>query len=201
MDHQSGARQENVSVRIGGLYALQRIAKDSKDDLPTIIDVIRVFLIHPPYQKEWREWEEKTKKHSKENKQDLSNKPSLSDAEYILCPDIHVAIRIYKKLNPNNLPPLRDVDWHGFNLDRIDLSNLDLTQAQLSNASLFACNLHNIILNHAQLLKTDLRYANLENSHFYKAWCHTTLFYENNISFTDFSTISFYQKDADEFSF
>jgi len=134
--------KENVSVRIGGLYALQRIAKDSKDDLPTIIDVIRTFLIHPPYQKEWEK---------RDNPQEhLPN---------IRCPDVCIGIEILKNLCPEETIKLHGAWWGAFNLSGINLSKLDLTLADLSDANLNHATCNNSDLSNTHLLGADLHYT------------------------------------------
>jgi hypothetical protein len=173
--------RENVSVCIGGLYALQRIAKDSKDDLPTIIDVIRAFLIHPPYQKEWREWEKWAQEPPKD-------RPKL----YIPCPDIKIAISLFKELTPYNRPSLQYANWHALDLINTDLSNLDLQDANMSDARLLKSNFRNTNLYQAAFRNSDLRATNFQTANLqHIKTSNITLFLFNNISAANLTDTGF----------
>jgi len=42
---------DKLAVRIGGIYALERVARDSERDYPTVIEVLTAFVREPPLER------------------------------------------------------------------------------------------------------------------------------------------------------
>jgi hypothetical protein len=126
-----------VTVRIGGMYALKRIAEDSPDrDHLAVMDVLTHFIRHPPYASEQVEIMRST------------DPDYLVDQEWINCPDVVAAIEIISTKNPHQ----EYVE---------DEQNYDLT---LSHANLSCLRLVDVELQYQHLTGADLRGANLTSS-------------------------------------
>ncbi|MFD0034914.1 pentapeptide repeat-containing protein [Streptomyces sp. NPDC127172] len=159
-------------VRIGGLYALQRIAQDSPRDAPTIAQVISAYLrSHAPLPQKGTTAPAHptndvaaalsilTRPLAKDEPADLSQ-TELSGAN-LLPPIVHKITRShleganlsYADLERANLSL---VDLEGANLQGADLSKADLRNANLEGANLMFADLSN-----AALLGVNLKGASL----------------------------------------
>jgi len=127
---------DNISIRLGGIYALERIAKDSERDHWTIMEVLSALV--------------------RENapvKDDLEEKKAEGEQQLQkLCTDIQAALTVIGSRNPD--------------LDQgvIDLSNTDIRGANLIEAKLPKANLSGAKLQGAMLCKADLQRANLSEA-------------------------------------
>jgi uncharacterized protein YjbI with pentapeptide repeats len=149
------------TIRIGGIYALERIANDSPRDAWTIMEVLSSFI---------------------RGKQDIKGQdtfqpsPIRTDAQAALTVIKRRSIELedstkYLDLSFTNLHEANLVDG---NFDRIRLNNSILTQADLrkanlnlanlSNANLSNANLSNAKLNDTNLIQTNLTHANLSST-------------------------------------
>ncbi len=169
---------DRVAVRIGGLYALKRIAEDSVErDHLAVMDVITNFIRQPPYAKEQREAAERDSAlrafriKSAEEKADSGQNdgadqtavaavppPKVAAApppkpESIDCPDVVAAIQIIQG---------RNEDQKAFENKRG--YRLLLFRASLSYFRLPEVDLHIFALARADLMGASLRGANLRNA-------------------------------------
>jgi hypothetical protein len=123
---------KSEEVRIGGLYALQRIAQDSPRDAPTIVQVVSAYVrSHAPLPK-------------------MGTKGPARPAN-----DVAAALGILGHPLAKNA----FVDLHLTNLDGADLTRADLTGANLYGASLVHANLERANLTGAGMEASDLSYA------------------------------------------
>ena len=143
---QLGNKEE--TIRIGGIYALERIANDSPRDGWTIMEVLSSFI--------------RGKQSIKG--QDTSIVPTIrTDAQAALTvidrrqTDLEND-RQYLDLSLTNL---HEANLVGAKLDRAKLNNSILTQADLRGANLTNANLSNTNLNGANLTNAKLDRANL----------------------------------------
>ncbi|WP_311447098.1 pentapeptide repeat-containing protein [Frankia nepalensis] len=113
---------ENITVRLGGIYALERIAKDSPDDQRTVVEVVSAFV------------REKARPSAP-----APAGPATPAGPRRLEPDVQAALTILGRL------PLRR------GVHRADLTDADLTGAELSSANLAEARLHRTNLTGAQL--------------------------------------------------
>jgi uncharacterized protein YjbI with pentapeptide repeats len=138
------------TIRIGGIYALERIANDSPRDAWTIMEVLSSFI---------------------RGKQDIKGQdtsqpsPIRTDAQAALTVIKRRSIELedsskYLDLSFTNLHEANLVDG---NFDRIKLNNSILTQAD-SNANLNNANLSNAHLNDTNLIQANLTNANLSST-------------------------------------
>jgi hypothetical protein len=154
---------DNLGIRLGGIYALERIAVDSPPDQRIVVEVLSAFvrtrstdtaLRTPPAT-------------------DTTRPPPARPAA-----DIRAAIQVLGRLPQQPGVPRADLtgaDLTGpaslaeLNLARADLSGVDLSgaalaQAWLAMADLTGTDLHNADLTRAQLSRTTLAYTRLENT-------------------------------------
>lgn len=206
-----GSRSEDV--RLGGIYALQRIMQDSPRDQPTIIVVLCAYV----------------RDHAM-----LKAQISPTEITHPLTADIQAALTVIGDRNSDfdstktivdlrntdlvdadlSNSDLADADLDGADLDGADLSNhTDLTAATLRNAHLTGANLigtnltsANLAgadlrrtvgdpnLSYADLDKADLSSANLFNANLRSANLNNSNLRDTNLSYTDLREATF--KDA-----
>lgn len=157
-------------VRIGGIYSLERIAKDSPKDHWTIMEVLTAYVRQnsplPPKGKVASPipidiqsaltviGRRNSKQESADKRLDLSSS-NLSGAD-LFSADLRGANLRYADLSRAYL--IRA------DLFSADLSTADLSTADLSTADLIAADLRYANLRYANLSGADLRYANLRDA-------------------------------------
>lgn len=173
---------EKVDVRIGGIYALELVARDSGRDHPTVIEVLCTFIReHSPGAQPFEE-----------PGSYLSSKPA---------PDVQAALTVIGRRDPRH--DLRPIDLSGLNLARAhfvganlvrasfdgtclagaDFTNANLSYAWLSGATLAGAHLHHASLDHAEL-GADLRNAGLWRATLTHAHCENADFtYADDVPF------------------
>jgi Pentapeptide repeats (8 copies) len=153
---------KGLEVQIGGIYALERIARDSPRDHPTIMEVLTAFI----------------RDHSSE--QWPPAEPGAEGTpERLTRPDVQAAVRVVSRrdaqrdilpidLTRANLTraaltraalsgaDLRGADLRGANLPFAHLDGANLTLARLTGADLTRTDLTNATLDHADLTGADL---------------------------------------------
>jgi Pentapeptide repeats (9 copies) len=135
---------DKPDVRIGGIYALERVARDSRQDhYPAVMDVLTTFV----------------RVHSHEPRPS----PATSGMRSTL-PDVQAAIRSIGRLQDGRELNLAGADLTDAILDYADLSNAWLQEAIFSNASA-----HDAKFIKARLQKADFTKANLTNTDFTNA--------------------------------
>jgi hypothetical protein len=145
---------ENLDVRIGGIYALGRIAANSPDDRSTVQYVLGAFI------RGHASWPV--------GRPDGPEHPTPTVDEHFprltaRAPDIHAAASLLARR-----PPSRDAgklylsrtDLRGFAFDDARLEETEMRHANLARASLRRAR-----LDRANLSDTDLRGADLEGAH------------------------------------
>ncbi|WP_170990949.1 pentapeptide repeat-containing protein [Herbidospora galbida] len=172
---------EIVEVRLGGLYALNRIAIDSEKDTSTIQNVMAAFVRNRDFCKQ---------KIGDDPCAPLNLKGRLAAGiERISVPaDVRAALELACSLQPPALEDnvyyvpinlagvrfreadlldasLRGADFTRADLASADLGNADLTSADMSEANLTNTNLNNAFLTNAILFEADLASADLTNAH------------------------------------
>lgn len=146
---------DKIDVRIGGIYALERIARDSAKDQPTVIEVLTTFV----------------REYSREHAPSTRERPTV----------IEVLTTFVREHSPGhasgaNLAPSRPDDVaaavtvvarRNSRYDRgniIDLTGADLSYARLPAASLRGWLFFEAVLTGANLSGADLRYATLTSA-------------------------------------
>jgi hypothetical protein len=145
---------DKPEVRLGGIYALERLMRDSASDQPTIMETLAVYVRqHAP--------------------RDLESLPRQAESQvghpHRLAEDVQAILTVLSRrrfVNNEGEISLANTNLTGGRLNRArlshaDLSGADLTGADLSGASLRGANLSGANLTGAHLIETRLVDANL----------------------------------------
>jgi uncharacterized protein YjbI with pentapeptide repeats len=144
-----------LDVRLGGIYALERITKDSPADRATVAEVLSAYVrTHSP-------WPPRLEGQAVVESP-LRDIPELR----VRAPDVQAALTVLSrnKLHETAHPrlDLGQTDLRKAELFGFQLESADLEQAHLEGASLMYANLKKAYLREAQLTGAQLSYANLE---------------------------------------
>jgi uncharacterized protein YjbI with pentapeptide repeats len=131
---------KGLDVRIGGIYALERIARDSPRDHPTIMEVLAAFI----------------REHSRE--QWPPAEPGAAPPEHRTRPDVQAAATVIGRRTVRH-------DSQPVNLGSADLILADLTGAHLTGAYLTGAHLTGAYLTGAYLAGAHLILADLTGAH------------------------------------
>jgi uncharacterized protein YjbI with pentapeptide repeats len=164
---------DKLDVRLGGIYALERIAKDSRQDHPTVVEVLSAFV---------REHSNSTHSDSgpstvtvlssspqsdsgstAERQDDGKQRPTTPQP----TTDVRAAVRVLGRLP--SLPNVSRADLSSAQLSRADLGVVNLRKANLRKANLEEANLGGANLEEANLEEANLRAANLRAAHLREA--------------------------------
>ena len=152
--------QKGLDVRIGGIYALERMARESPSYHPTVIEVLAAIV----------------REHSRERWPEAE--PGGEPPERRTRPDVQAAVTVIGRRNREyddrrtinlagaTLPraDLIDANLSGAALYGTDLSGAELIRADLSGANLRGAILSSTILNNASLRQADLRGAKFDDA-------------------------------------
>lgn len=135
-------------VRMGGVYALQRLMKDSQEDRSTIRSVLAAYV-----------------------RTHAQDKPPTRSDRTRLAVDVEAALIVAAPSPTNGRDPfdLRNADFHNRNLNNINLTGanltgVNLTDAHLKSANLTGANLTGAHLTDAHLSRADLPGADLRGA-------------------------------------
>jgi uncharacterized protein YjbI with pentapeptide repeats len=145
---------KELDVRIGGVYALERIARDSAKDHPTVMEVLTAFI----------------RMHSREPWSPPD--PGSPAQERSIRPDVQAAVTVVRRRDAKrDIQPidLAGADLTGVTLTGADLPRADLTGANLTGANLTDADLHHATLHHADLTGADLTDADLTGANLPRA--------------------------------
>jgi Pentapeptide repeats (8 copies) len=175
---------DKLDVRIGGIYALERIARDSARDHPTVMQVLTAFIrVHSRDQWPPRGF-------------------GGDQQERSISPDIQAAVKVVGSRDPThdirevNLAhaylkhaDLIGVDFARANLADVCLVSATLASADLSGADLADANLSSADLSSADLTGTHLARANLSNANLGLARLVGTVLNNANLMQADLSSV------------
>ena len=143
-----------LDVRIGGIYALERVAHDSPRDHPTVMEVLAAFV----------------REHSREQwPSPADNEPGTGPPERMTRPDVQAAVTVIGRRETAHdrqsvnlgAATLTGADLTGANLTRANLTRTDLTGADLTGADLSGADLTGAKLARAKLTGAKLTGAKL----------------------------------------
>ena len=138
---------DNMAIRLGGIYALERLAKDSDTDHARVMDVLTAYV------------RENAPRHAQDAPQAAKPNKPTTDIQAILT-----VIGRWKTPGNNRHTARLDLNHTrlvGANLRRADLTRADLTGADLTGADLSMADLTDANLVDANLLGVNLTGANL----------------------------------------
>ncbi|MBD2300823.1 pentapeptide repeat-containing protein [Nostoc sp. FACHB-190] len=175
---------DKIEVRLGGIYTLERIAKDSPSDHWTIMEVLTAFV------------RENAKLIEDSNVQSakifideyLDNKTQKKELHKVHL-DIQETIIVIARNNPDN-NQRKNLNLSNINLIQADLCGALLKEINLSRANFLGANLSNADLSGANCLgvnfsKADLSNANLSVANLFGANFEEARFSEANLTRAD----------------
>ncbi|MBE9156330.1 pentapeptide repeat-containing protein [Nodosilinea sp. LEGE 06152] len=127
---------EKLEVRLGGIYSLERIARDSKADHSVVMEVLTAFV--------------RTRGAPKE------------EGEKPLSQDIQSTLTVIGRRTP--IENEQTIDLSGANLSGANLSGANLSKANLSGANLLSANLLSANLFGANLCEANFFSTNLSDA-------------------------------------
>ncbi|PSB28815.1 pentapeptide repeat-containing protein [Stenomitos frigidus] len=151
---------DKIEVRLGGIYALERIAQDSVRDHWTIMEVLTAFV------RERSPVEPIQKPQVKESFAEHYLQPQ-SETEAKLMPvtkDVQAALTVIGRREVKNDPDQKSLDLSDTNLNSADLYRAQLEGAKFEGANLKSANLEGGSLKSAFLGNADLSGALLHNA-------------------------------------
>ncbi len=135
---------DKLDVRIGGIYALERVARDSGSDHPTVMEVLAAFI----------------REHSREQWPVPEPGMSPARAHPFPRPDVQAALTVIGRRDVKQDQDQRDIDLTAAVLPSALLFGADLTRVRLVSANLR----HAIVHSSAKLTDADLRNADLSGA-------------------------------------
>jgi hypothetical protein len=141
---------KEIDVRIGGIYALERVALDSDRDHPTVMEVVATFV----RDRSPEQWPLPTVHQAGAEPPERETRPDVQAAATIIG---RRRIRYDRRRQPINLS--------GAHLNRADLNYAHLDGAHLSGAHLDGAHLFLAHLNGANLKRAHLNGADLKLAH------------------------------------
>jgi uncharacterized protein YjbI with pentapeptide repeats len=149
---------ENLDVRLGGIYALERIANDSPQDRATVVEVLTAFVRdHAPWPPRRRD----------QPGEDIPIKdlPPLRG----WAADVQAALTVLGRRKPSIGPAqqldLTAIDLRGADLRGAKLQRADFFQARLQGATLLEAQLQEATFRAAWMQRAFLRQAQLQRAH------------------------------------
>ena len=129
---------DKVSIRLGGIYALERIARDSVEDHWPVMQVLMDCVPKRP----------------------SPDKQPLGDpSERSVPADVQAILMVLGRLNTQHADPGRRL-----NLRRADIRGADLTEVNFQRAILIEAHFSNVLLNYANLQKANLTLADFRST-------------------------------------
>jgi uncharacterized protein YjbI with pentapeptide repeats len=135
---------DELDVRIGGIYALEGVARASASDHPAVMEVLTAFIREHPH------------------KPLRPPDPGRLEQEQWVRPDVQAALTVVALRKKER--DIRPIDLTGANLNCADLHGAILHGADLTGAHALFANLNSTRLHRANLHGADLRTANLKRA-------------------------------------
>jgi hypothetical protein len=150
----------NLAVRLGGIYALERIARDSEQDHWAVMEVLTAFVREYSHGSSNPPWAWVSRLFAKDQSpQDRPESKPPTDIQAILTV-VRRRTRTFGNGETQRLD-LRNADLQGADLAGAQLQGVLLVGAQLQRADLAGAQLYNAILGRAQLQRAFMPYAQL----------------------------------------
>ncbi|MUG96935.1 hypothetical protein F7734_33185 [Scytonema sp. UIC 10036] len=170
---------ENIHVRLGAIYALERISKDSDKDYWQIMEILTAYVReispYPPRDKADKDkannkplWESVLSIHQKDNHptttDDQKDIPSTGT-------DIQAVLTVLSRRNSIYTQKEKyRLDLSNSNLREANFDDINLIRANLNGTYLREAFLNRAFLNHAQILCAHLNGARLHKAHLSEAY-------------------------------
>jgi uncharacterized protein YjbI with pentapeptide repeats len=171
---------DKLEIRLGGIYALERIARDSPRDHWPIMEVLTAFVREQTCVKD----DESTTR-SVNTLDSFEILRPRTDIQAILTV-IGRRVRTYGNGEDQKLN-LAEIDVRGANLRGVHLEGANLVKAHLEKADLRDAHLEGISLQSADLREAHLEKAHLEKAHLSGAYLQRAYLGEAHLEGTDLS--------------
>src|SRR5215212_154764 len=162
-------------IRIGGIYALERIARESEEDYEPIMDVLTAYVRQNAMLKPEMETDE-------EESDNEERPPDPADIQAIMT-----VLRRLTSSHGKGEP--KRLDLHQTDLLEANLSGANLYGANLYGANLTRANLRDTDLSRANLLSADLTRADLLSAELYRANLYGAILMGANLSVADLAGV------------
>ncbi|MEO0934891.1 MAG: pentapeptide repeat-containing protein, partial [Cyanobacteria bacterium J06641_2] len=159
---------ENIHVRLGAIYSLERIARDSGKDYWQVMEILTAYVRErapdPPRKEDIINqplWLTLQNLHKKENY--LSATEDSKEADIIpIETDIQAVLTVISRRSKSySRGEINPLDLSCTNLSKANLSEADLSKVNFYKANLSRVNLSKANLSNANLCEADLSNANL----------------------------------------
>lgn len=163
-----------VEIRLGGIYALERIARDSPTrDYTTVMEVLTAYVReNAPWPPRIHDPPEGDPVPNPATEQDSERKLAEENAPAYFPTDIQAILDVLRRRDEERVPEqlrapldLQGVDLRGANLDYAHLEKALLRRAHLEGADLVEAHMQEALLRDAHLEEAFLHGANLEGAH------------------------------------
>jgi hypothetical protein len=160
-------KSKNLELRLGAIYALERIAKESEEDHWSIMEVLTAYVRqHAPWRpEEGQQGEENAPVEKPEEYSEGSSQVSEPTKVPTLDPDIQAIMTVIRRrtrsFRHGEPEPL---DLHRTNLRRANLREANLREADLRSADLWGAFLMGADFTSAFLTKATLRWGRLRGA-------------------------------------
>ncbi|KKD09723.1 pentapeptide repeat-containing protein [Streptomyces sp. WM6386] len=152
---------ENLTERLGGIYALERIMRDSKKDHATVVEVLAAFV------------RERAAAGNEEGADEKGIKPDE---------DVQAALTVLGRRPIHGDGPscinLRHTDLRGADLSDAKLDQVDLRGARLQRAHFARASLRDAVFQGAALHMADFSFTQLSGAIFYQAGMEETALWQ-----------------------
>jgi hypothetical protein len=142
-------------IRIGGIYALERIARESEEDYEPIMEVLTAYVRQNAPLKPGKETAEE-----ESDKEERTPDPDIQAITTVL----RRLTRLHGQGQPGS-PDLHDTDLTGAHLYEANLQGANLWRANLQGANLQGAYLQGANLREANLVEANLVEANLQGAY------------------------------------
>jgi uncharacterized protein YjbI with pentapeptide repeats len=166
----------NLEVRLGGIYALERIAQDSLRDHIPVMEILCAYVRNNAEKNTKRHWDENI--HAENWAEERANKSNIRI-------DIQTALTVIGRRSPSRVKYERNskvnsvkqrfaLDLHDTNLEWANLEKSDLRFAMLQNSSLIGANFQSAKLDkalffNAILLGAKMNFSDIHGANFMSA--------------------------------
>jgi hypothetical protein len=160
---------DKLELRLGAIYALERIARDSEPDHWPIMEILTAYVRE---RAPWKEPEQRSKEEispsEMQQMQDHQSRPKLATDIQAVLTVIGRRTRTHEKGEDQRLD-LSHTNLRGASLTDAQLQGAILDDAQLQGAGLYRAQLQGASLYHAQLQGAGFYRAQLQGASLYRA--------------------------------
>jgi uncharacterized protein YjbI with pentapeptide repeats len=159
-----------LTVRLGAIYALERLLRDSDEDRPTIIDVLCAFLRQPSVLSQ----DKARQDIDAQGKPNSAFDAAVQGGKPIAPTDVQAAITVVTRSGEDAIldlqrAPLTGISCPGVSLRKAKLEEADLIHSRLAGANLQGANMWGAKLDHVGLDSANLEGAYLARSRMWHA--------------------------------